>query len=134
MSHTCHAAGCSVRVPPEMFLCKRHWFMLPKKMRDRIWHTYRDGQCDDWNISHEYAEAAKAAIQYLGMREKQPQSVIDKACQVYRVLDPLASSPDPQHGSDERPASTSHPTPRGRTTSRRSTKPGANASTPPPST
>ena len=23
---------------------------------DRVWATYRPGQCDDWNITHEYAE------------------------------------------------------------------------------
>ena len=45
-----------------MFMCKRHWFMVPKDVRTRIWATYRDGQCDDWEISHEYADAARAGV------------------------------------------------------------------------
>jgi hypothetical protein len=56
-----------------MFMCKRHWFALPKAMRDAIWRTYRPGQCDDWLISQEYANAAIAAVRYLAAREgKEP--------------------------------------------------------------
>lgn len=62
MSHHCHATNCNTNVPPEMFMCKRHWFMLPKSMRDAIWRTYCLGQCDDWNISNEYANAVREAV------------------------------------------------------------------------
>lgn len=65
MSHNCHATGCKVATPPEMFMCKRHWYMLTKQMRSAIWLHYRPGQCDDWVISHEYAEAARNAIRYI---------------------------------------------------------------------
>jgi len=44
MSHTCHAEGCSVEVPPKLFMCKRHWFKLPKKLRDAVWAVYVPGQ------------------------------------------------------------------------------------------
>ena len=33
MSHHCHATQCNVPTLPEMFMCKRHWFTLPKKFR-----------------------------------------------------------------------------------------------------
>ena len=62
MAHTCHATGCKVPVPPKMWGCKRHWFMVPRPIRDRIWQTYRDGQCDDWNPSLQYLHAAKDAV------------------------------------------------------------------------
>ena len=42
--HTCHATGCRTTVPPKMFACRRHWFTLPKALRDAIWRTYRPGQ------------------------------------------------------------------------------------------
>lgn len=94
MAHTCHATGCKVAVPPEMFMCKRHWFSLPKSMRDRIWATYRPGQCDDWKISHAYAEAARAAVRYIATREGREADV-----RVYDMLDPevgrrVAKPPD----------------------------------------
>ncbi len=42
--HTCHAHGCEVAVPPKMFMCKRHWYSLPKNLRDAIWNEYTPGQ------------------------------------------------------------------------------------------
>lgn len=83
MSHTCHATDCTVKVSPLLFMCRRHWFSLPMAMRDRIWRTYRPGQCDDWNISHEYAEAARDAIRFLAQKEGKKADVA-----VYDMLDP----------------------------------------------
>lgn len=83
MAHTCHATGCKTHVPPEMFMCKRHWFSLPKPMQRAIWKTYRPGQCEDWNISHEYAEAARTAVKFIAAKEGvQPDT------SVYDMLDP----------------------------------------------
>ena len=42
--HTCHAHGCDVAVPPNMFMCKRHWYSLSKAIRDAIWREYTPGQ------------------------------------------------------------------------------------------
>jgi hypothetical protein len=42
--HICHASGCPTPVPPKMFACRKHWFMLPKMYRDAIWNAYRPGQ------------------------------------------------------------------------------------------
>lgn len=83
MAHHCHATGCEVKTPPEMFMCRRHWYTLPKAMRDAIWRTYRPGQCDDWNISHAYANAARTAVRYIAEKEdKTPDTSI------YDMLDP----------------------------------------------
>lgn len=88
MTHHCHATGCKVAVPPVMFFCKGHWFSLPKPMRDAIWKTYRPGQCDDWNISHEYANAARTAVRYIAEKEgKKPDTA------VYDMLDPKRKKP-----------------------------------------
>jgi NTP pyrophosphatase (non-canonical NTP hydrolase) len=83
MSHHCHATGCTVEVPQMMFMCKRHWYMVPHIMRTRIWNTYRPGQCDDMKISHEYAEAAKEAVIYIARMEGRVPDT-----QLYDVLDP----------------------------------------------
>lgn len=69
MPHKCHATGCGMPVPPVMFMCKPHWFRVPKPMRDRIWATYRAGQCDDMNPSDAYCEAAKAAVIAVAKKE-----------------------------------------------------------------
>ena len=62
MAHTCHATACSKRVPPEMFMCRPHWYKVPKLLRDLIWKHYRRGQEKDWQPSREYLEAAKRAV------------------------------------------------------------------------
>lgn len=68
-SHHCHATGCRQSVPPEMLMCRRHWFAVPKPLRDRVWATYRRGQCEDMNPSVEYLQAAKAAVVSVAERE-----------------------------------------------------------------
>lgn len=88
MAHTCHAAACEIRVPPEMFMCRKHWFSLPKRLRDAIWRTYRSGQCDDWAISHDYAETAKEAVTFVATKERRDAAELAAALQVYEFLDP----------------------------------------------
>jgi hypothetical protein len=43
-----------------MWGCKRHWFTLPKPLRDRIWATYRPGQEITKTPSLAYLDAADA--------------------------------------------------------------------------
>lgn len=70
MPHTCHAIGCNTAVPPKLFMCRKHWFMLPKKHRDAIWATYRPGQEIDKDPSQEYLQAASDAISWLAAKEQ----------------------------------------------------------------
>ena len=92
MSHTCHATGCTAHIPPKMFLCRRHWYTLPKLLRDRIWAAYRPGQCDDWRISQEYANAARDAVKFIAQYEHvEPDTII------YDMLDPTPESDHDQN-------------------------------------
>jgi hypothetical protein len=70
MKHTCHWPGCDKAVPPAMWGCKVHWFTLPKRLRDRIWATYRAGQEIDKRPSETYLDAAKAVQAWI--REQYP--------------------------------------------------------------
>lgn len=81
--HTCHATACEVNVPPEMFMCRRHWFMLPKRLRDKIWRHYREGQCDDWQITKAYSEAAKECVRFIAAKEG-----IEPDVKLYEILEP----------------------------------------------
>lgn len=65
MPHTCHAHDCPTRVPEAMFMCRGHWFRLPKEMRDRVWAAYVPGQEIDKTPSREYLEVAREAIDWL---------------------------------------------------------------------
>jgi len=59
MPHTCHWPGCPKSVPPAMWGCKAHWYILPKVFRDKIWAAYRPGQEIDKRPSEEYLKVAK---------------------------------------------------------------------------
>lgn len=56
--HECHWPTCKVEVPPSMWGCKKHWFKLPKKLRDRVWETYVPGQEATKTPSNEYMKIA----------------------------------------------------------------------------
>lgn len=63
--HACHWPGCTVQVPPAKWGCTKHWFWLPKEIRDRIWRAFRPGQEVSLTPSPEYLAAAKAAQDYI---------------------------------------------------------------------
>ena len=64
MTHTCHFPTCSKPVAPKLWGCRKHWFMLPKHLRDKIWKTYRPGQEIDKNPSREYLNVAIEVDEY----------------------------------------------------------------------
>lgn len=84
MEHHCHAHLCPVEVPPAMFMCKRHWFRLPKAMRDAVWRTYTPGQ-EERRVAptDEYMRVTDEAIVYIARKEggvaSLPKSLRDMA-------------------------------------------------------
>lgn len=74
MNHFCHYPGCTKAVPPKLWGCKKHWFMLPQRLRNLIWLTYRAGQEIDKNPSAEYLAVADQVQQWCrDNRQEQPQ-------------------------------------------------------------
>jgi hypothetical protein len=45
----CPIEGCEASLPLNILMCRRHWFMVPKKARQAVWEAwgrYRDHQID----------------------------------------------------------------------------------------
>lgn len=59
--HLCHAFDCETPVPPRMFMCARHWRMVPKAMQDAVWAAYTPGQERKGFPSEEAADRYLAA-------------------------------------------------------------------------
>lgn len=57
-AHKCHWPACNEEVPPKLWGCKKHWFKLPKKLRKRIWATYKPGQEITKTPSNNYMKVA----------------------------------------------------------------------------
>lgn len=58
MEHTCHAIGCTTEVEPELFMCYRHWSIIPKARQRELWRAYRRGQEVDKDPSSDYLAVA----------------------------------------------------------------------------
>jgi hypothetical protein len=56
--HGCHWPNCDEQVRPSMWGCKRHWFKLPKVLRDKVWATYVPGQEERLDPSEAYLAVA----------------------------------------------------------------------------
>lgn len=69
MAHHCHATDCKTPVPPEMFMCRMHWYKVPYNQRQAVWRAYRVGQCDDMNPNQDYCLAAREAVITVARKE-----------------------------------------------------------------
>lgn len=61
----CRIDGCSTTHSRDLFCCRRHWYALPKHMRDAIWTAYRRQGA----FSNEYMQAAENAEAFLEDRD-----------------------------------------------------------------
>ena len=69
MAHQCHAIGCSTPTKPELFMCAKHWRMVPDVLKVAIYSTYRKGQCADKRPSRDWITATLAARKFVKERE-----------------------------------------------------------------
>lgn len=53
-----------------MWDCRKHWFALPKPLRDKIWRTYVPGQEITKTPSVEYLAAAREAQDWIAARNE----------------------------------------------------------------
>lgn len=63
--HHCHWPGCKEQVPPALWGCRKHWYRLPKHLRDRIWETFRPGQEKNMTPSKEYLKVAQEVQEWI---------------------------------------------------------------------
>jgi len=68
-AHYCHAAQCNVHVPPKMFMCRKHWSMLPLKLRAALWAAYRPGQEIRKDPTEQYLIVASECICFVADAE-----------------------------------------------------------------
>jgi len=55
----CPIPGCGNQIDPSRLMCRRHWYRIPKQLRDQVWATWRSGQ---GALSCEHQEAVRIAI------------------------------------------------------------------------
>ena len=40
----CAVPGCGDPIDPTRLMCRRDWYQVPKRLRDKVWHTWRSGR------------------------------------------------------------------------------------------
>lgn len=55
MTHRCPISGCSAAVPAKVFMCARHWRMVPKPLQAAIYESY----CSTGRLSENHREAVR---------------------------------------------------------------------------
>ena len=66
--HHCHANDCPKPTKPALFMCGRHWSMLPAAMQEAIWKAYRDAPIGRGR-NRAYLTACAAAVEFVAERE-----------------------------------------------------------------
>lgn len=83
--HHCHATACTTPVPERMFMCKKHWFMVPWRLRKQIWKHYTPGQEDTKEPTAEYCRVAAQCVEFVALREG-----ISPDTRLYRMFEQAA--------------------------------------------
>jgi hypothetical protein len=55
----CPVRGCGDQIDPSRLMCRRHWYRVPRQLRDQVWATWRSGQ---GALSREHQDAVRTAI------------------------------------------------------------------------
>lgn len=55
----CPLPGCSAQIDPSRLMCRSHWYLVPRQIRDRVWATWRSGH---QAFSPEHQQAVRMAI------------------------------------------------------------------------
>lgn len=69
--HHCHWPGCEQKVPAAQWGCRRHWMMLPKYLRDKIWAAFRPGQEETKTPSRLYVSVALEVQDWIRVKHLQ---------------------------------------------------------------
>jgi hypothetical protein len=59
-----------------MFMCRDHWFTLPKKIQNAIWREYRPGQEKDKKPSLRYLAVQRLACSHLAFKPHDEQAAL----------------------------------------------------------
>ena len=55
----CPVPDCHSPIDSSRLMCRRHWYLVPKQIRDRVWATWQSGQ---GAFSREHQETVRMAI------------------------------------------------------------------------
>lgn len=70
--HDCCWPGCRKRVRVSMWGCPSHWYALPKSIRVKIGHAYREGLDSGTHPNEAWRDAHRRALEWIA-RQQEPE-------------------------------------------------------------
>ena len=61
-THKCAARSCDKQISLNLLFCGRHWMMIPRRIRERIWIEYHTGIKKDTHPTPEYESLVDDAV------------------------------------------------------------------------
>lgn len=73
MSHICHAKNCNTPTNRSMLMCRKHWKMVPPRMKDEVYRHFNPEQCkpNTFLPTKDWLVAARKAINHVAKVEEQ---------------------------------------------------------------
>lgn len=77
MKHHCHANGCKKTTPPALFMCPKHWSLVPPPLQMAVWDEYTKaggvgGPIKNLRYAPYYAACADA-VEFVARAEGKPE-------------------------------------------------------------
>lgn len=69
LPHSCHANECSVATEPRMFMCLKHWKMVPAHKQAAVWKAYREAPKPGRARNRAYLTACADAVEHVAVQE-----------------------------------------------------------------
>jgi hypothetical protein len=85
----CPAPDCGEQIDPTHLMCRRHWNLVPKQLRDTVWATWLSGQ---GAATPEHQRAVREAIT-APWNSSRPCSVAGRCAPVPRPAPPRRLTP-----------------------------------------
>ena len=69
----CRAPGCARVLQPHLFMCGKHWRMVPVGIKRRIWRNYSVSKAKSKNPPAEWEALIEEAVAAIDSAESPPQ-------------------------------------------------------------
>ncbi|HEX5190683.1 MAG TPA: hypothetical protein VFW16_14135 [Streptosporangiaceae bacterium] len=84
----CVIPRCDRQIDPSRLMCRTHWYMVPKELRDRVWATWRSGQ---GAFTGDHLDAVRLAVAAVSTAAGDPVPGRSGQSKVNRSASPVSS-------------------------------------------
>jgi hypothetical protein len=69
---TCRAIGCTRTLPPYVFMCRKHWRLVPGDLKREVWRNYTVAKAKGRQLSEEWDALIVKVVEAVAQIKKDP--------------------------------------------------------------